>query len=60
MAFDSIYLGFPYVENLIPNHWNIIRNRLYDPKTPLKEVSFIILAILVLSYVPFKNHSAKA
>ena len=42
------------MENLISNHWNIVRNRLYDPETLLK-VSFMILAILVLSYVPFKN-----
>ena len=43
------------MENLISNHWNIVRNRLYVPENPLKEVSFMILAILVLSYVPLKN-----
>ena len=43
------------MKNLISNHWNIVRNRFYDPENPLKEVSFMILAILVLSYVPFKN-----
>ena len=45
------------MENLISNHWNIVRNRFYDPENPLKEVSFMILAILVLSYVPFKNQN---